>query len=177
MRQYNSFEEWAAAQPKPPAPEPPPPAEPIIDPVEEWKRQGKERDQERAEATAMRKAVELREVREARQHELRLAKAAANGEVDWAELLNGIADAFGSINERLADLEARVDLLDGNKRNRSERKPNKSKNKPINDLETELIDLPRYMMPRRGYEIGWPLGSKIHYSHPLRTKTKQAEHK
>ena len=98
MRQYETFEEWAAAQPKPPAPEPPPPEIPIIDP---WRRGAEERERARADAIAERKATEQREVREARRHEIQLAKAAANGDIDWTALLNSIADGFGNIAERL----------------------------------------------------------------------------
>jgi hypothetical protein len=47
------------------------------------------------------------------------------------------------------------------------------KQRTNDDLATEMIDLPRHLMPRRGYETGWPLGSKIHYTQPLLTKTKQ----
>src|SRR5262249_39699183 len=69
------------------------------DPVEAWKRNGEEREQARQSALAERRATERREIREARRHELRLTKAAAD--VDWVAVLNGIADALGNINARL----------------------------------------------------------------------------
>ena len=84
-------------------------------------------------------------------------------------MLGGIAGALGTISERLNALEARVDALDDNKGNKGKDKAN---NNDINNLETELIDLPRYLSPRRGAETGWPLGSKIHYTQPLMTKQK-----
>src|SRR5262245_24871102 len=71
------------------------------DDVEEYKRRGEEREQARQRSLAERRATERREIREARQHELRVAKAVANGDIDWAAVLNGIADALGNINERL----------------------------------------------------------------------------
>jgi hypothetical protein len=115
------------------------------DPVEAWKRDGELREQAHQSATAERRETEQREIREARRHELRLAKAAANGDVDWGAVLGAIADALGTISERLDALEARVDALDGNKSN------GELKTKPLNHLAPHTS----------------PTG--LHYSQPLET--------
>src|SRR5262245_29311247 len=145
-RKFNSFEEWVAAQPAPPVPEPPPPELPIVDAVDQWRRDGEEREQQRADAAQERHEIERRAVRDQHLHEIQLAKAAASGDIDWTEVLSTIALTLGSVADRLDALEARVSALDGNKSNGK-----------VSDLETELVDLPRFLMPRRGYETGWPL--------------------
>src|SRR5262249_15030538 len=141
-RKYNSFEEWAEAQPQPPVREPPPPDMPIIDPVTQWRLVGEERERQRTEAAQERHETERRAVRDQRRREIQLAKAAPSGDIDWTAVLNAIADAFGTIASRLDALEARVD--DGGK----------SKTRPLN--------IPDFLAPRTSR-------NGLRYSQPLET--------
>jgi hypothetical protein len=146
-KKFNSFDEWAAAQPAPLVDETSDPEAPIPDPVAQWRRDGEERERQRADAANERRAIEQREIREARRHEIQLAKAAANGDVDWAAVLGAIADGFDGLTKRVEALEA---LLE--------------------EPDTEVLDLPNYLQPRHGVATGWPDKAGVHYSPPLLTK-------
>src|SRR5262245_17480186 len=110
-RKYNSFEEWASANPAPLVCEPAPPDMPMPDPVAAWRWAGEARERQRTEAKAELKAIEERTIREHQRHEIRMSKAAANGKdnvIDWAAVLPAIADGFNGVANRLDKLELRI---------------------------------------------------------------------
>jgi len=145
------FEAWAAEQRKilgtdaKPAPAPLPIME---DAVARWKREADEAAEQRAIARAERRARTVR---------MRRAHAAANNNgdgVDWTAVLRSIAEALGTINQRLNALETRAGINNSS------------------ELTTELLDLPRFLAPRYGPGAGWPLEAGVRFSQPLMTKRK-----
>jgi hypothetical protein len=89
----------------------------LEDPVEKWRREADELERQREDARAERKQQEQREIREQRAHEIRLAKANQSTGVDWAAVLDSIADALSALDQRLADLEARAANNNNNNNN------------------------------------------------------------
>jgi hypothetical protein len=100
-KQFNTFEEWAAAeaQPQPPAPAPPPEMS-FKDPLTKWKNDADEKDRQRAAAKA--------ELRKAGQR-ASLVKAS---DVDWAAILRSISDGFEGLRKRVEALEAALQETD-----------------------------------------------------------------
>jgi hypothetical protein len=75
--------------------------------------------------------------------------------VDWAAVLDSIADALAGLAQRVEDLEARV----GNNNN----------NNNNNKSETEVLDLPTFLAPRHGEALGMP---GLRFSPPLAAKSR-----
>jgi hypothetical protein len=91
--------------------------------LERQQREGEEREARVVEHHRREKFKRDRELKEAREHELAVARtyaeAASNGNVDqsgidWADVLNKISDALGALVNRVQALEARVTKTEGN---------------------------------------------------------------
>lgn len=140
-KQFNSFEEWAAAEAQPtPAPEPPPEM-PFEDPVTKWKRDAEERDRQRQQAKAELRKAERRGIEAYR------AKTSGDG-VDWAVILKSIANGFDGLRKRVEALEA-----------------------ALLETDTQvLLELPLHLQPRHGPGAGVAIEAGERFSPPLLTK-------
>jgi hypothetical protein len=135
------FDEWAAQQRRftqPPAAPEQVPDMPTVDPLEKWKRD--------ADLHARRSAYAKAELRK---QTAALAQADNNnGGVDWAAILQAIADGFDGIRKRIEALEA-----------------------ALQETDTEvLLDLPLHLQPRHGPGAGVALEAGVRFSPPLLTK-------